>query len=87
LHWADKQKPLQEVAGEFGVFPETISPPIVPEEIDEEAPLSAEEVISGAEPATLVERVIVSEHFIAVEYVPVHQPERRARPREPEIAA
>ena len=22
LHWADKQKPLQEVAGEFGVFPE-----------------------------------------------------------------
>ena len=25
LHWADKQKPLQEVAGEFGVFPETVS--------------------------------------------------------------
>ena len=23
LHWADKQKPLQEVAGQFGVFPET----------------------------------------------------------------
>src|SRR5205809_250977 len=23
LHWADKQKPLPEVAGEFGVFPET----------------------------------------------------------------
>ena len=40
LHWADKQKPLQEVAGEFGVFPETIeSPPLVPEEIDQEAPL------------------------------------------------
>src|SRR5216684_2958780 len=86
LHWADKQKPLQEVAGQFGVFPETISPPIVPEEIDEEAPLPAEEVILGAGPTTLVERVIVSEHFIAVEYVPVHPPERRAHPREPEIA-
>ena len=33
LHWADKQKPLQEVAGEFGIFPEA-SPPLVPEEID-----------------------------------------------------
>ncbi|HEX9590760.1 MAG TPA: lipo-like protein, partial [Bradyrhizobium sp.] len=86
LHWADKQKPLQEVAGEFGLFPETISPPIVPEEIDEEAPLPAEEVILGAGPTTLVERVIVSEHFIAVEYVAVHPPERRAHPREPEIA-
>ena len=48
LHWADKQKPLQEVAGEFGVFPEKIgSPPLVPEEIDEEAPLPAEEVDVG----------------------------------------
>ena len=44
LHWADKQKPLPEVAGEFGVFPEVKSPPLVPEEIDEEAPLPAEEV-------------------------------------------
>jgi hypothetical protein len=45
LHWADKQKPLQEVAGEFGVFPETIfSPPLVPEALDQEAPLPAEEV-------------------------------------------
>src|SRR3981189_1830103 len=41
LHWADKQKPLQEVAGEFGIFPQAIgSPPLVPEEINEEAPLS-----------------------------------------------
>jgi hypothetical protein len=88
LHWADKQKPLQEVAGQFGVFPETISPPLVPEEIDEEAPLPAEEVMLGAEEATLVERVTVSEHFIVVEYVPA-RPERRARPRErtPELAA
>src|SRR5437016_12468872 len=44
LHWADKQKPLQEVAGEFGVFPEVKSPPLAPEAIDQEAPLPAEEV-------------------------------------------
>src|SRR6267142_44419 len=41
LHWADKQKPLQEVAGEFGVFPEIQSPSLVPEEINEETPLPA----------------------------------------------
>jgi hypothetical protein len=50
LHWADKQKPLQEVAGEFGVFQQTHeSPPLVPEEIDEEAPLPAAEVTSMVE--------------------------------------
>ena len=48
LHWADKQKPLPEVAGEFGVFPEIESPPLVPEEIDEEAPLPAAEVTQVA---------------------------------------
>jgi hypothetical protein len=57
LHWADKQKPLQEVAGQFGVFPETVSPPLVPEEIDEEAPLPAAEV-TPAPAAQLIERVI-----------------------------
>ena len=31
----------------------------------------------------MVERVTVSEHFMAVEYVPVRPPERRAQPREP----
>jgi hypothetical protein len=40
LHWADKQKPLPEVAGQFGVFPEfPQSPPLVPEEIDQETAL------------------------------------------------
>ena len=35
----------------------------------------------------MVERVTVSEHFLAVEYVPVHAPERRARPRKtPEMS-
>ena len=43
LHWADKQKPLQEVAGQFGVFPEGAeAPSLVPEEVDEEAPLPAQ---------------------------------------------
>src|SRR5216683_405923 len=78
LHWADKQKPLQEVAGEFGVFPEIESPSLVPEEIDQEAPLPAAEMTAVAAEATLVERVTVSEHFLAVEYVPVQPPERRA---------
>jgi hypothetical protein len=90
LHWADKQKPLQEVAGQFGVFPQAIKPPpLVPEEIDEETPLPAEEIASAGEEATLVERITVSEHFLAVEYVPVCPPERRDEPRrpEPEIAA
>ena len=84
LHWADKQKPLQEVAGEFGVFPETVSPPLAPEEINEEAPLppAAAEVTEAAESTTLVERVTVSEHFLAVEYIPVPPLERRGRPRE-----
>src|SRR6266511_1148763 len=88
LHWADKQKPLQEVAGEFGVFPEIKSPPLAPEEIDQEAPLPAaaeevtiEEVAIGevTYETTVIERVTVSEHYLAVEYVPVRPPERRAR--------
>ena len=42
LHWADKQKPLREVAGELSVFPESVkSPPLAPQETDEEAPLPA----------------------------------------------
>ena len=96
LHWADKQKPLPEVAGEFGVFPEVKSPPIVPEEIDQEAPLSAEEVMieevaieEVTVETTMVERVTVSEHYLAVEYVPVRPPERRMKPRDkaPEMVA
>jgi hypothetical protein len=86
LHWADKQKPLPEVAGEFGIFPEVKSPPLAPEEIDQEAPLPAEEVTVET---TVIERVTVSEHYLAVEYVPVRLPERRARPRDkaPEMVA
>src|SRR5664279_3433614 len=88
LHWADKQKPLQEVAGEFGVFPAAVkSPPLAPEEADEAAPLPAKEIDGVAAAATLVERIKVSEHFMVVEYVPMHRPERRMRPRTPELAA
>jgi Permuted papain-like amidase enzyme, YaeF/YiiX, C92 family len=78
LHWADKQKPLPEVAGELGVFPEEIgSPPLVPEEIDEEAPVSIEEMTVDVEVSTLLERFTVEEHFLRVEYVPARPPERR----------
>jgi hypothetical protein len=83
LHWADKQKPLPEVAGEFGPFPETISsPPLVPEEIDQEAPLAVAEVTQADDPATLVERVTVSENFMVVECVEARMPERRVKARE-----
>jgi hypothetical protein len=81
LHWADKQKPLQEVAGEFGVFPEEVrSPSLAPEEIDEEAPAALAEVTSVAATA-MIERVKVTEHFLAVEYIPVRRPEHRAHPQ------
>ena len=87
LHWADKQKPLQEVAGELGVFPEEIwSPSLVPEEADETPPVAVAEVTSSAAASTVVERVRITEHFLAFEYVPARPPERRARPRVAAIA-
>src|SRR6201990_1296376 len=89
LHWADKQKPLREVAGEFGVFPEVESPSLVPEEINEETPLpaAAEEMTPAAEQTTLVERVRVSEHFMLVEYVPERRASSRRRALELELVA
>jgi hypothetical protein len=63
------------------MFPEAIeSPPLVPEEIDQEAPLPVAKVMPAADTETLVERVTVSEHFMLVEYVAVRPPEHRARP-------
>jgi hypothetical protein len=85
LHWADKQKPLPEVAGEFGIFPEpVVSPPLVPEAIDQEAPLpvASAEVMPDTADARLVERITVAEHYMVFEYVP----ERRARPRPRKLA-
>ena len=67
LHWADKQKPLQEVAGQFGVFPETIrSPSLVPEAIDEEASFPPREVVLIDEEMTLIDCLTVTE-VIAVQ--------------------
>jgi hypothetical protein len=38
LHWADKPKPLEEVAGTFDPFPGSMeAPPLVPEAADEAA--------------------------------------------------
>jgi hypothetical protein len=87
LHWADKQRPLREVAGEFGPFQGPVrSPPLVPETTDEETPLPAEEMSQGEEDIALVERVTVTEHFLVVEQVPARRVERRARSRELEAA-
>jgi hypothetical protein len=94
LHWADKQKPLQEVAGELGVFPETLdSPPLIPEEIDEEASLSLEieeviqaseltELIEPGDGAAPVERITLAECCTRVERVQAHLPGRPAGARE-----
>jgi hypothetical protein len=59
------------------------SPPLVPEEIDEETQVSAavEEVTVVAIEETTVECVRVTEHFLAVEHIPVRAPDRRSQPR------
>lgn len=63
LHWADKQKPLQEVAGEPRVFPETLcAAPLVPEEIDQEASPATEEVTPAEHQPVPVERA-TAEHI------------------------
>jgi hypothetical protein len=77
LHWADKQKPLEEVAGTFSVFPETISaPPLVPEAIDEATPaeVPAEEVMGAP--------VAASEHVPLLKKLAMYRPRRRGRARE-----
>jgi len=77
LHWADKQKPLQEVAGQFGVFPETVrSPPLIPEALDEEAPLPIGEIVLDDGEVMLVDSITVTE-VIDIEYAPASRPESR----------
>ena len=55
-------------------FQKRSSPPLAPEKNDEETPLPVAEVTNErwhrGRPTTMVERVTVSEHFLAVEYVP-----------------
>src|SRR5436305_4098215 len=87
LHWADKQRPLREVAGEFGPFPcPHDAPPLVPETLDPEAALSRAEVSATGEPVALVERISVTEHFLVVERVPARRIERRAKPRDAKVS-
>ncbi|HVV41196.1 MAG TPA: YiiX/YebB-like N1pC/P60 family cysteine hydrolase [Nitrobacter sp.] len=64
LHWADKPKPLAEVAGAFDPFQGPIdAPPLVPETTDEETAIADEQV-------TFVERVTITEHVVQFEYAP-----------------
>ena len=64
LHWADKQKPLAEVAGVFDPFQVAVAaPPLVPETPDTPAPVFAEEIIT-------VERITITEHYLRVDQVP-----------------
>lgn len=64
LHWADKQKPLPEVAGVLDPFQVAVdAPPLVPETPDTQAPVFVEEVIT-------VERITITEHYLHVEHVP-----------------
>jgi hypothetical protein len=74
LHWADKQKPLGEVAGPFDTFQDDLekAPPLVPEAPDAE---------TAAAEVTLVERIRVTEHFAVVERVPARTLDRPARAR------
>jgi hypothetical protein len=88
LHWADKQKPLREVADAFDPFQGSVkAPPLVPETIDEAAPLYPEEVTLVEEEVILVERVTVTEHFTVIDYVPALGSESvTPRGRKPELA-
>jgi Permuted papain-like amidase enzyme, YaeF/YiiX, C92 family len=87
LHWADKQKPLREVADAFGPFQDFLeAPPLVPETLDEAASPCAEEESFVEAAVTLVERVTVTEHFTVIDTVPAHAsqhlspPEQRPEP-------
>jgi hypothetical protein len=76
LHWADKQKPLEEVAGTFSVFPETISaPPLVPEAADEEAPAEIPAAQVMREAAAEMDATF-SEHFVLLNELAVYRARR-----------
>jgi len=70
------------------VFPDDLwSPALAPEEADETTPVAVTEVTSVAVEVAMVERIRVTEHFLAFEYIPVRPAERRARPRMAEAIA
>jgi hypothetical protein len=75
LHWADKQKPLREVADAFSRFQGSIAaPPLVPETLDEATPASVEEVMR-------VDRAGFAEHDAVIDPAPACTSERARRPR------
>jgi hypothetical protein len=81
LHWADKQKPLAEVASPCDPFHGAIAaPPLVPEAADETAALAAAAV-------KMVERVRITEHFTVIDRVPAVSPRRLAKPKHAEQVA
>jgi hypothetical protein len=67
------------------VFPE--APPLVPEEVDQEAPFPVGEVASEVETVMLVERLTVTEHLVAVEFIPASPQEPHDRTQASEPAA
>ncbi len=80
LHWADKQKPLAEVAGAFAVFPGPVSaPPLVPQALDQEASLEAAEVDRAPEAPASVEHVTVTKHDLRAERIMAVTPPRRRK--------
>jgi hypothetical protein len=81
LHWADKQKPLAEVAPPFDPFRGAIAaPPLVPEASDETTALAVSAV-------KLVERVRITEHFTVIDRVPALPLRRTAKQKHPERVA
>jgi len=80
LHWADKQKPLEEVAGTFSVFPETLrSPPLAPETIDEETPTEVPPEEVSAAKADIAARIPFSERFPLLRSIAMYRHRTRAR--------
>jgi hypothetical protein len=75
LHWADKQKPLSEVAAAFAVFQGPVNaPPLVPEAPHKEAAFAPEKIAVDA--LAVLERVTVTEHYLLAERSAVTTPAR-----------
>lgn len=91
LHWADKQKPLAEVADALGHFHGSLdAPPLVPEEIDAAAQEERDDVIDDRDTMALQqddrrERIVITEHYLQVEYIAARR-EADTRHREREAA-
>jgi hypothetical protein len=72
LHWADKPKPLEEVAGTFDPFPGSIeAPPLVPETLDEAAEAYSFEKVAALRASSVAGQAVI-------EISPVEQMKARA---------